>query len=70
MKDRMVILNRVIEEMLDQQDINRDSSQVLNEHHWEDQRQSRKGRERKYESSDKEYYNNQKQIPATGRPLR
>ena len=37
MKDRMTILNRVIEEMLDQQDIKRNSSQVLNERHWEDQ---------------------------------
>ena len=55
MKDRMTILNRVIEEMLDQQDMNRNSSQVLNERHWE--HQSRKGRERKYESRDKEYYN-------------
>ena len=54
MKDRMTILNRVIEEMLDQQDINRNSSQVLNERHWE--HQSRNGRERKYESRDKEYY--------------
>ena len=41
MKDRMAILNRVIEEMLKQQDINRNSSQVLNEHHWE--HQNRKG---------------------------
>ena len=55
MKDRMAILSRVIEEMLDQQDINRNSSQVLNEHHWE--HQNRKGRERNYESKDKEYYN-------------
>ena len=57
MKDRMTILNRVIEEMLDQQDINRNSSQVLNERHcrhWE--HQSRKGRERKYEGRDKEFY--------------
>ena len=57
MKDRMAILYGVTEEMLDQQDINRNSSQsqVLNQHHWEYQR--RKGRERKYESRDKEYYN-------------
>ena len=33
MKNRMTILNRVIEEMLDQQDINRNSSQALNERH-------------------------------------
>ena len=44
MKDRMTILNRVIEEMLDQQDINRNSSQVLNERHWE--HQSRKERKK------------------------
>ena len=55
MKDRMAILNRVIEEMLDQQDINRNSSQVPTERHWE--HQNRKGRQRKYESRDKEYYN-------------
>ena len=33
MTDRMAILTRAIEEILDQQDINGNSSQLLNEHH-------------------------------------